>query len=194
MTDPPEGDEHLLVLRAQDGDVESFERLVDRHQGRLFRIAYMVVHDRQDAEDIVQESLILAWRRLHLLENPHAFRAWITQITSRTTTGVVRKAARRSTDTVEHDQFDEAAEPAVGGSTTHRLDPEGTAVVHAQIDALAAILQSVQEDQRTCWVLREIDGLSYRQIARITGVTESTVRGRIARTRAHIVDRLEEWR
>lgn len=196
MSKPSSTDGHLLVLRAQDGDVHAFEQLVDHHQGRLFRIAYMLLRDRQDAEDVVQEALILAWRRLHLLQSPHAFRAWVTQITSRAATDVLRRAARRSTERMEHDELDRAAFDTIRSRPTGHsaVDPEGAAVVNAQIDALATVLQTVNEDQRTCWVLREIDGRSYREIAQITGATESTVRGRIARARAHIVARLEEWR
>ena len=68
MSPDPGQEERTLVLRAQDGETTAFEQLVDRHQGRLFRIAFTVVGDRQEAEDLVQETLVLAWRRLHLLE------------------------------------------------------------------------------------------------------------------------------
>jgi RNA polymerase sigma-70 factor (ECF subfamily) len=86
MTVGPDPDERALVLRAQDGDPAAFEQLVDLHQGRLFRIAFMVTGDRQEAEDVVQETLVLAWRRLHLLEEPAAFRGWVAQICSRSAT------------------------------------------------------------------------------------------------------------
>ena len=58
--------DRALALRAQDGDPDAFDVLIDRHQGRLFRIAYLVLGDRQDSEDVVQETLLTAWKRLHL--------------------------------------------------------------------------------------------------------------------------------
>lgn len=189
-------DERALVLRAQDGDVAAFETLVDRHQSRLFRIAYMVLHDRGDAEDVVQEALVLAWRRLGLLEDPLAFRSWISRITSRAATDVVRRNARRATDTAEGEDL-EAAGPggALGGASPRSApEPERAALANAQMEALATILQTIPEDQRTCWVLREIDGMGYREISQVVDAGEATVRGRIARARAQILNRMEEWR
>ncbi|WP_017615122.1 RNA polymerase sigma factor [Nocardiopsis salina] len=189
-------DERALVLRAQDGDVAAFEVLVDRHQGRLFRIAYMVLHNRMDAEDVVQEALVSSWKRLHLLEEPSAFRNWVTQIASRAATNVVRKAARRSTEGVDQQALEDAGpESALGGATSRNVgQPERAALAGAQMEALASILQSTEENQRTCWVLCEIDGMSYREIAQMVGVSESTVRGRIARARSQILDRMKDWR
>ena len=72
--------------------------VIDRHQGRLFRIAYLVLGDRQDSEDVVQETLLTGWKRLHLLEDPDAVRAWLAQICSRRATDIARRRARRATD------------------------------------------------------------------------------------------------
>ncbi|WP_313823519.1 sigma-70 family RNA polymerase sigma factor [Citricoccus sp.] len=196
MTSPGRGDQRVLVLRAQDGDVDAFEALVGPHQGRLFRIAYMVLHDRMDAEDVVQEALLLAWRRLHLLEEPNAFGSWVSQITTRAATDVVRRQARRATDSAETEDLDTAASdrPFAGSSAGTGQGPERSALVNAQMEALALVLQSLETTLRTCWVLREIDGMSYSEISTVIGATEPTVRGRIARARAHIIDRMKEWR
>lgn len=196
MTVDPDPDERSLVLRAQDGDPAAFEQLVDLHQGRLFRIAFMVAGDRQEAEDVVQETLVLAWRRLHLLEEPAAFRGWVAQICSRSATDVVRRRARRATAPAEAEDL----EPAPGAASTvspagaAASDPARSALVDAQLTALAGVLASIDPEMRTCWVLREIDGMSYREICRTVDASEPTVRGRIARARARIVHEMEEWR
>lgn len=189
-------DEHTLVLRAQDGETAAFEQLVDRHQGRLFRIAFMVLGDRQEAEDVVQESLVLAWRRLGLLEDPAAFRGWVARICSRGATDVVRRRARRATAPAEAEDLDHGPESlyrlSPGGATA--ADPARSALVNAQMQALARVLAELDPDVRLCWVLREIDGMSYREICRAVDATEPTVRGRISRARARIVQEMEEWR
>ncbi|WP_291791926.1 sigma-70 family RNA polymerase sigma factor [Brevibacterium sp.] len=196
MTPNPAIPEHALVLRAQDGDVAAFEMLVDRYQGRLFRIAYMILHDRMDAEDVVQESLVLAWRRLGLLEDPAAFSGWVSKITTRAATDVVRRATRRATNATDGEVFERLPPaPALGTATSgDPLNPEHSALVQAQMTALAGILQTLDASVRSCWVLREVGDMSYREIAVIVDATESTVRGRIARARAHIVEHMEEWR
>jgi len=199
MTPETTPEERALVLRAQDGESAAFEQLVDLHQGRLFRIAFMVVGDRQDAEDVVQESLVLAWRRLDLLEDPAAFRGWVAQICTRRATDVVRRLARRGTSATADEDLEAGAEaPAnassVSPSRATAADPAESALVNAQMSALAGILGALDPALRTCWVLREIDGMSYREICRVVDAPEPTVRGRIARARTQIVREMEEWR
>lgn len=197
-------DERTLVLRAQDGDVDAFEVLIDRHQSALLRLASATLRNRADAEDVVQETLLTAWRRLHLLQDPDAFRSWLLQICARRSTDVVRRSARRGTDPLAPEDFPE--QPGVGGSVGPvgsgsggtnaggHGDPFDAVVVDAQMRTLRQLLDGLEESQRECWVLREIDGLGYAEIASALDLPESTVRGRLARARAHIIARMEEWR
>lgn len=186
-------EERQLVLRAQDGEVEAFEVLVDRHQGRLFRVAFMVLNDRQDSEDVVQETLVLAWKRLHLLDDPDAFRAWLAKICTRRATDVVRRRARRATDAAASEDL-EGATAGIGGASSPAGDPARIAEVNAQMRTLAQTLETLDPDMRACWVLREIDGMSYQEIATALQLTEPTVRGRIARARTQIIRQMEGWR
>lgn len=187
-------DDRQLILRAQDGETEAFGQLVDRYQGRLFRTAYMILADQQDSEDVVQETLILAWKRLHLLENPAAFRGWVSQICSRRATDMVRRRARRQTDAHDPEDLQLESNGMADGSRRSRVDPAHTTEVNAQLHALARILATLDSELRVCWVLREIEELSYREIAQTLSLTEPTVRGRIARARTQIIQRMEEWR
>lgn len=180
--------DRVLALRAQDGDTSAFDLLIDRHQGRLFRIAYLVLGDRQESEDVVQESLITAWERLHLLSDPDAVRAWLSQICSRRATDIARRRARRATDahSPENLQWHPDSAPA--------SDPARHSEVNLQLQALARVLATMEPDLRSCWALREIDGMSYREVASALDITESTARGRISRARTHVIDQMKEWR
>jgi RNA polymerase sigma-70 factor (ECF subfamily) len=183
-----EYDDRTLVLRAQDGDPDAFDLLIDRHQGRLFRIAYLVLGDRQDSEDVVQETLLTAWKRLHLLDDPEAVRSWLSQICSRRATDIARRRARRSTDARPPEDLH------VHRDDGPRADPARTTEVNAQMRALALVLATMEPDLRSCWTLREIDGMSYREVAAALDVTESTARGRLARARTHVIEYMKEWR
>ncbi|AWH96370.1 MAG: RNA polymerase sigma factor [Dietzia sp.] len=185
---PGEYPDRTLVLRAQDGDPDAFDVLIDRHQGRLFRIAYLVLGDRQDSEDVVQESLLTAWKRLHLLDDPDAVRSWLSQICSRRATDIARRRARRSTDAQPPELLN------VHRDEGPRSDPAQTTVVNAQMQALARVLGTMDPDLRSCWTLREIDGMSYREVASALDITESTARGRLARARTHVIEYMKEWR
>lgn len=186
---PPGGrHDRALVLRAQDGDTEAFDALIDRHQGRLFRIAYLVLADRQDSEDVVQETLLTAWKRLHLLDDPDAVRSWLSQICSRRAMDVARRRTSRATDARSPDLLH------VHPDDGPRSDPARTAEVNVQMHALARVLATMEPELRSCWTLREVDGMAYRDVATALGITESTARGRIARARTHVIDQMKEWR
>jgi len=192
-------EDRFLVLRAQDGDVAAFEQLVDRHQGRLFRSAYLLLGDRQEAEDVVQDTLVQAWKRIGLLEEPAAFRGWISRICTRRATDVVRRLARRATRAHADEELELVADGAPDGDSLRggigrTPDPARSAEVNAQLRALTDVLDKLEPDLRTAWVLREVEELPYREIAHITGGSEATVRGRLARARRQIFDRMEGWR
>lgn len=180
--------DRALVLRAQDGDADAFDTLIDRHQGRLFRVAYLVLGDRQDSEDVVQETLLKAWKQLPLLSNPDAVRGWLGQICSRRALDLARTRSRRATDTQPPEILQTQRDNGPRADTAH------TAEVNVQMHALAGVLASMDPELRSCWTLREIDGMTYREVARALNISEPTVRGRIARARTHVIDHMKDWR
>lgn len=187
-----QGKDRYLVLRAQDGDIDAFGKLVERYQGRLFRTAYMIVRNRHDSEDIVQETLVQAWRSLHLLRNPDAFRGWLMRICTNKATSTIRQLQRRATDLYDSEGLESASVlPNTTSTTTD--DPAQSSEVNAQIEALAKLLASAPEELRIVWVLREVDDMSYEEISQTLNLTESTVRGRLARARSLVMRHMKEW-
>lgn len=189
---PSHDRDRYLVLRAQDGDIDAFEQLVEYYQGRLFRTAYMIVRNRHDSEDIVQETLIQAWRSLHLLREPAAFRGWLMRICTNKAASMTRKRQRRATDLYDTESL-EAASAMSETPSSSTIDPAKSSEVNAQIEALARLLASVRPELRIVWVFREIDNMSYNEIAQALNLTESTVRGRLARARSLVMRQMEEW-
>ena len=187
-----EGKDRYLVLRAQDGDIDAFEKLVERYQGRLFRTAYMIVRNRHDSEDIVQETLVQAWRSLHLLRDPDAFRGWLMRICTNKATSIIRQHQRRATDPYDSEGL-ESASILPDTTSTATEDPAQSSEVNAQIEALAKLLASAPEELRIVWVLREVDDMSYEEISQTLNLTESTVRGRLARARSLVMRHMKEW-
>ena len=194
MTTPsaPPHDDRYLVLRAQDGDIVAFEKLVDRYQGRLFRSAYMIVRNRQDSEDIVQETLIQAWRSIHLVRQPDAFRGWLLRICTNKATSLMRKQHCRATDPYDAESLETASNTAQA-SANNTANPADSSEVNAQIKALADILASVPPNLRIVWVLREIDEMTYEEIGQTLNLTVPTVRGRLARSRSLVMSMMKEW-
>lgn len=171
----------ILARRAADGDERAFAVLVRRHSGYLIAFATRLLGSRADADDCVQESLIVAWRRLPELRDPDRVRAWFSTIVARKATDRLRaRPPVASLDDVEP----EATSPR----------PDEAAVASSQLDMLRTVLDELPADQRTAWLLREVSGYSYDEIARELGVSATAVRGRLARARATVFERMQEWR
>jgi RNA polymerase sigma-70 factor, ECF subfamily len=183
--DPPEDwDDATLVGRSVSGDDQAFAVLVRRYQAPLYRHAWRLTQDRRTAEDVVQEALVTAWRRLPSLERAESFRSWLYQITTRRSIDVVR--ARHPEEPLDA-IAPETGPVAAGAGPAARLEQR------AQLADLAAALQELPVGQRAAWCLREIDELSYDEIATALQLPVSTVRGRIARARHELAERMSAW-
>jgi RNA polymerase sigma-70 factor (ECF subfamily) len=135
-----------------------------------------------DVDDIVQEAFVVAWQRLPDLDDASRVKSWLMRIVS-------HKAIDRIRATRSQIDIDDIERPA-----PEHASPSRVAEMRAEIVALSESLHELPASQRECWVLREIGGISYDEIAEQLGVPVSTVRGLLARARKRILVRMEEWR
>lgn len=177
-------DDAILAGRAADGDVEAFAVLVRRYTPMMRSYARRILHAGSDADDVLQDAFIVAWQRLPDLDDPAKVKTWLMRIVGRKSMDAVR-SARSQVDL--DDAGDAAASP-------ERTQPSRIAEARAGIDALAAVLQELPDQQRQSWVLREVAGQTYDEIADDMDVSTSTVRGLLARARKQILVRMKEWR
>lgn len=182
------GDEVILadIRAAQDGDADAYARIVKSWGGRLLRFCRNNLPATIDAEDVVQDVLLTAWQKLPGLDDRSRFRAWMYTIARNRCREVTRTAGRRATDPVSPEE--------VAVKIDSRQDP---ARAHARDAAMVALRKSVAglpDSQRRIWVMAQIDGLGYAEIADIEELPLSTVRGRLARARATIAKEMESWR
>jgi RNA polymerase sigma-70 factor (ECF subfamily) len=177
-------EDQLLAVRAGEGDEEAFAVLVRRHSASLLALARHLLGDSADAEDAVQEAFLSAWRRLPEFRHRAAFRTWMYRIVTNRCLNILRGRARVA-------PLETVAEPA---APEERSAPARVAETDATISALAAALQGLSADQRACWVLRELHGLHYEEIAQIMNTSQQTVRGRLFRARRSLTEAMEPWR
>jgi RNA polymerase sigma-70 factor (ECF subfamily) len=176
-------DEATLVARARDRDVAAFETLVRRYERRIYALCLRMLGGNAEAEDVAQDVFLTAWRRLPGIETDAAFGGWLY----RTATNRCLNLLRRRRPTVE---LDEHTAPAVGAAD----DPERAVQNRAAMTALSAALAQLAPTQRACWLLREVHGRSYEEIARSLDVTTGAVRGRIARARSELAEVMAPWK
>ena len=183
-----------LVVRAQDGDVSAFERLVRSYEKELLRLGYRMLTDVGEAQDAVQDSLVLAWRQLPTLKDPQAFHAWVYQLMTRRCLNLLRERRRRRTGLSADGAVEPAPDQAAVSADGVADPPSSAAQASALKSGLDLALTTLPAELRACWVLKELHHLSYPEIAYAIGVPVATVRGRIARARLHLAKGMSEWR
>jgi RNA polymerase sigma-70 factor, ECF subfamily len=152
-------DDATLVIRAREDDTSAFEMLVRRYQGPVYRISLRVLSNRHDAADAAQDAFITAWRRLHQIRSEQAFAAWLYRITLTTALSAAR--SRRA-----HLPLDEMAGIADPAAT-----PDQQMLAAGLKGALECALARMPAQQRACWILRELEGMSYEEAADVLSTT-----------------------
>ena len=183
-------DESTLVARAGDGDPRAFEILIDRYQAPIFRYIYRMLGDRGAAEDSVQDTFVAVWRGLPGLAEPAAFRGWLYRIATRRAFDVLRVRLPEAGLPMGMDE----PRSTVAASTSTTVDPAQVTVQRAQVQALQQALMALPLQQRAAWSMQNLEGLSYDEIAVALSLPVSTVRGRIARARQSLAEKMWSWR
>ena len=178
-----------LVERAQRGDKRAFELLVVKYQRKLGRLLSRMVRDPGEVEDVTQEAFIKAYRALPNFRGESAFYTWLYRIAINTAKNYLVSMGRRAPTTTEFDHeeaesFDDAE--ALRDTAT----PENELLGREIADTVNRAVEALPEDLRTAITLREIEGLSYEEIAGVMNCPIGTVRSRIFRAREAIAAEL----
>lgn len=179
-----ESDE-ALVRQAKAGDFDAFEKLFERHRTMVFRFAYQMVPRRDDAEDIVQEAFIRAYKNLERYRDEAKFTTWLLRIVSNLCTDQARMSTRRQA--LEQQE----ASGALAWMTSDAAeDPIENLEQDRRVVALRKALQALPTHHRTMIVLRDIEEREYSEIASILGCTVGGAKLRVLRARRALKDRM----
>jgi RNA polymerase sigma-70 factor (ECF subfamily) len=178
---PAVGDAYL-VARAQEGYLDAYELLVQRHSAMAYRVALRLTGHHHDAQDVAQEALIAAWENLSRFRAGSSFSTWLYQIVTRRALNKVSRGQAASSLDLLPGVADPAGEPA---TQTER---------NLAVDAVTDALLALPFPQRAVIVLHHFEGLPYAETASVTGSTESAVRSHLFRARRALGKKLEEWR
>ena len=180
----------VLVKRAKSGDYQAFDLLVLKYQSRLISTAFKFVKDVQIAEDIVQDSFIKAFNALESFREDSSFYTWIYRITVNTSKNFLVSKKRKS-ELLNSDLSEEASyeiEPVEAYS------PEDLLQATQLKKVITETIDQLGEDTRTALTLRELDGLSYEEIADVVNCPVGTVRSRIFRGREVIDEAISQYK
>jgi RNA polymerase sigma-70 factor (ECF subfamily) len=175
--------EQDLVARAQRGDVDAYERIVETYQGIAFRVAYLVCGDAAEAEDAAQEGLVKAFRALPRFRSGAPLRPWLLQIVANEARNRRRSAGRRPTRALRA-----PAEPRPGDAAP---SPEAAVIGAEQRQELLAAVNGLREEERLVVACRYFLELSEAETAQALDLRPGTVKSRLSRALEHLRTTME---
>lgn len=177
--------DQLLVERAQRGEKHAFELLVTKYQRKLVRLISRIVRDSAEVEDVAQEAFIKAYRALPQFRGESAFYTWLYRIGVNTAKNFLVSQGRRAPTSTEKDV--EEAETFEDGDQLRDINTPESILMSRQVAATVnAAMAKLPEELRTAITLREVEGMSYDDIAALMNCPIGTVRSRIFRAREAI--------
>ncbi len=179
-----------LVRAAQQGSRSAFRQLYERHKQRVYRTAYRLLGDRMRAEDVTQEVFVTIHQRLRTFDFQSAFKTWVYRITVNACYDRMRKQKRRGRYHAGPIAPESPEARSLASSASDRPDHQATRSDLQQ--HVERALGRLSPTLRTTFVLREVEGLSYEEIAQAAGCAQGTVASRLARAREQLADRLQE--
>jgi RNA polymerase sigma-70 factor (ECF subfamily) len=182
-------DESVLVTQARDGDTRAFGELVRRYEGKIFRLANHITQNREDAEDVLQETFLKAYEHLDQFKGDSKFYTWIVRIA---VNQALMKLRRRKTDrSVSLDeQIDTGEDTVVREIAAWGEDPEERFSREELGQILDGAVQSLEPPYRSVFVLRDIEDLSTEETAEALGLSVPAVKSRLLRARLQLREKL----
>ena len=178
-----------LVERAQRGDKRAFELLVEKYQRKLARLLSRFIRDPAEVEDVTQEAFIKAYRALPAFRGDSAFYTWLYRIGINTAKNYLMAMGRRAPTSTEVEA--EEAEGFEEGEQLRDINtPESVLLSNEIAETVNSTIEQLPEELRTAIQLREIEGMSYEDIAQVMNCPIGTVRSRIFRAREAIAAKL----
>lgn len=179
-------DEQALLVRLRRRDEAAFRELVVAHSPHVIRLAYGILGNREDAEDVAQEVFISVFKTIETFREEARLSTWLFRITVNHAKNRLKYLARRHVNA--HEELDESRHVDAGRAIAR---PDAEQERNELGAVLRTLLDELDEDHRTVVILRDMDELSIEEIAAITGLPDGTIKSRLHRARAALRKRLE---
>ena len=183
-----------LVQRAQQGDREAFRELYERYHRRSYSVAYGVVKNPSDAREIVQEAFIRVHKHIERFEGSSSFYTWLYRIVMNLSIDHLRRKKGRSFDYDDRiGRDDDVAGDGAIVPTIMDANPRKTAIRKELREALQKALDELPEIHRAVILLREVEGMSYEEMARVLEVPKGTIMSRLFHARRKMQESLQDF-
>jgi RNA polymerase sigma-70 factor (ECF subfamily) len=189
---PEAGDDRRLVRAAQKGDQGAFRQLVERYQRRVYQLALGMMKDADEAMDISQETFVRVHRYLPTFKGDSSFFTWTYRIAMNLCLDAQRR--RNRGERIDVSEGDEAEiEAAMDPPSAALAGPQRAALNSELKDKIEDALAGLSENHRAILLLREVEGLSYEELAKVLGIRKGTVMSRLFHARLKMQKKLREY-
>jgi RNA polymerase sigma-70 factor (ECF subfamily) len=181
-------EERGWVEAALDGDNKAFGKLVERYQKKVYGLAFGILRNREDAWDVAQDAFVKAYKNLSTFEGNAAFYTWLYRITYNLSLDVLRSKGRRVAE-----ELTEQTQEAAGEDAGRPEHPSETAERRELAEVVKQAMSKLTEKHRAIIVLREIEGLSYEEMAEVLQISKGTVMSRLFHARRNLAALIEPY-
>lgn len=183
--------EDFLIKKAKKGDSAAFSDLMEQHFAMIYNLALRMSGNPDDASDLTQEVMIKLFKNIGAFEGKSKFSTWVYRVASNTCLDELRKIKRKKT--VSLDAEYETEDGSVGYEAEDTAPTPDVSAERSELKTIVAkAVSRLGEEYRTAVILRDINGLSYTEIAEVIGCSVGTVKSRISRGRANLKEILEK--
>jgi len=181
-------DETIIVEKARSGDRQAFAELVNRYSPRVYNLVRRILRNPQDAEDVLQETFLSAWEKLGSFDGNSSFFTWLYRIATNAALMKLRKEKHRRGDlTLEEPRFEEIERRAL---TDWSRDPVSDLLDREAEKLLKGAIEELPDIYRTVFVLRDLEGLSTREVSELLAISEANVKMRLRRARLFLREKV----
>lgn len=182
--------DNLLVKECQAGDISAFDKLVKRYMKQIYQLAYQIVGNHEDADDISQEAFIQAYKSISKFKGRSKFSTWLRRIAVNLSINHLRKKSRH-----EHEPLDEEILDSKDCSLIFSWANNPAEAVEAKelAQQIKEAMESLPEGEKAVFILRVYHKLSYKEIAKTIGCPAGTVMSRLNRARRKLRDKLKDY-
>ncbi len=189
ITDAAE-DELQIIEKAKQGDKQAISQLVNKYNLRVYNLALRILRNREEAEDVLQETFLTVIKKLHTFDGRSSFFTWVYRIATNSALMLLRKKKVRRSAFKENDEY---AELQLENLVDWTQDPTANIANKEVRGKINEASDSLKEKYRTVFVLRDIEEMSTRETSEVLNITEENVKIRLLRARQFLRDYLSEY-
>ena len=175
-----------LIKKARRGDGRAFSMLIENHERFVFNVVYRIIGNAEDARDVSQEAFIKAFKNFESYDESSAFSTWLYRIAVNTAIDYIRKRKKENSISFEDYIVDEKNQKGDSGIEEKVISKEGVKNIISAVNML-------DDEFKTVIVLRDMEGMEYKEISDITGLPLGTVKSRLSRGRGKLRQMIEKF-